>query len=63
MDKLRFPIIKKPLPEPKSLSMDDYLRFVSFNIKYTLNMGAYQNWKKDSAVNVAFVFKPKRRVF
>lgn len=62
MDKLRFPIIKKPLPEPKILSMDDYLRFVSFNLKHTFNKGPYQNWKKDSAVNVAFVFKPKRRV-
>ncbi len=62
MDKLRFPIIKKPLPEPKTLSMDDYLRFVYFNIKYTFDRKAYRNWKKESAVNVAFVFKPKRRI-
>lgn len=53
--KLKFPVIKKPLPLPKALSMDDYLRFVSFNIKYTLNKRAYQKWKKTSAVNVRFV--------
>lgn len=57
MEKLKFPIIRKPLPEPKALSMDDYLRFVSLNLKYAFNKKVYQKWKKDSAVNVAFVLK------
>ncbi len=61
MDKLKFPIIKKPLPDPKALSMDDYLRFISFNIKHALNKNAYQSWKRKSAVNVAFVFKPSKK--
>ena len=32
--KLRFPIIKKALPEPLPLNMDDYFKFVTFNLKY-----------------------------
>jgi len=57
MEKLKFPIIRKPLPAPKTLSMDDYLRFVSLNLKYAFNRQVYQEWKKDSAVNEVFVLK------
>jgi len=55
--KLKFPVIKGALPAPRALSMNDYLRFVLFNIKYTLDKKVYRNWKKTSGVNVPFVFK------
>lgn len=32
--KLKLPIIKKALPEAPSLNMDEYLKFVMFNLKY-----------------------------
>ncbi|MFH1288732.1 MAG: hypothetical protein ABII25_08575 [bacterium] len=54
MEKLNLPIITKPLPEPKCLSMDDYLKFVKLHLKYTFNKKAYQAWKKIIAVNVPF---------
>ncbi len=57
MEKLKFPIIRKPHPAPKTLSMDDYARFVSFNLKHAVNKKVYQQWKKDSGVNTAFVLK------
>jgi hypothetical protein len=57
MEKLKFPIIKEKPPSSKSLSMDDYLRFVSLNLKYTFNRQAYQKWKRGSAVKEAFVLK------
>jgi len=55
--KLKFPVIKGRVPVPRVLSMNDYLRFVLFNIKYTLDKEVYRNQKKVSGVNVPFVFK------
>jgi len=57
IEKLKFPVIKNSLPASRTLSMNDYLHFVLFNIKYTLNKKVYRNWKKNSGVNVPFVFK------
>jgi len=58
MKKLKLPIIKEPLPEPKILSMDDYLEFVEFNLKYTsFDREVDKKWRKMSAVNVPFRFK------
>jgi len=54
MDELNLPIFKKPLPEPKHLTMDDYLRFVLLNLEYTVDLEAVRKSKKLSAVNVAF---------
>ncbi len=55
--KLKFPVIKNTSSASRILSMNDYLRFVSFNIKYTLNKKVYRDLKKASAVNMPFVFK------
>ncbi len=55
MKKLNLPIIKTPLSQPKILSMDDYLKFVQFNLKYAFDKRAYAKWKKMLAVNVRFV--------
>ncbi|MDO8661719.1 MAG: hypothetical protein Q7K98_00665 [Candidatus Omnitrophota bacterium] len=54
MDKLRLPIIKGDLPEPKSLSMDEYLEFVQFNLQYTVDIEASRRWKKVFFVNIPF---------
>lgn len=57
MDKLNLPIIKQPLPEPKLLLMDEYLKFVNFNLKHTVDRKASRYWKKLLFVNVPFSLK------
>lgn len=57
MKKLRLPVIKGSMSEPRTLSMDDYLEFVQFNLKYAFNRKAYAKWKKMLAVNVPFFIK------
>ena len=54
MKKLKFPIIKAALPQPRTLSMNDYLRFVQFNLKHAFDKKAYAKWKKMLIVNVPF---------
>lgn len=51
---LRFPVVKQPLPAAKRLSMDDYLKFVAFNLRYALDKKAIREQKKLAAVNVPF---------
>lgn len=60
MEKLKLPIIRQPLPQPKSLSMDDYLRFVTLHLKYTFNRKDYRYWKKLQAVNASFALKDSK---
>lgn len=57
MKKLILPIIKNCSLEAKCLSMDEYLKFVEFNFKYTFNRKARNHWHRISAVNVPFVLK------
>jgi len=58
MRKLNLPIIKGGIPPPKYLSMDDYLRFVTLNLKYTArDKGPDRDRKKRPAAGVAFSFK------
>ena len=54
--KLNLPVIKGASPAAKHLSMDDYLRFVALNLKYTVNKKAIRKQKRIAAVNVAFSF-------
>ena len=54
MEKLKLPIIKERIPDAKWLSMDDYLKFVNFHLKYTFDRKANRRWKKLLAVNVPF---------
>ena len=56
MKKLRLPIIRGIIPKTKSLSMDDYLKFVTFNLKYTIDKKAAKQRKRLSAVNTPFSF-------
>lgn len=60
MKKLKLPIIRGPMPEKKILSMDDYLEFVVFNLKYAFNEAANREWKKMLAVDVPFSIGIKR---
>ena len=55
MKELKLPVIKTSLSEPKTLSMDEYLKFVQFNLKHAFDRRAYAKWKKMLAVNVPFV--------
>jgi len=55
--KLKFPVIKNNSSAPKVLSMNDYLHFVLFNIKHTLDKKSYREGKMVSSVKVPFVFK------
>jgi len=55
--KLNFPVIKGTPPAAKQLSMDDYLKFVTLNLKYTVDKKAIRRQKKLAAVNVPFWLK------
>ena len=57
MKELKLPVIKKPLSEPKALSMDEYLEFVQFNLKHAFDKKAYAKWKRMLSVNVPFSLK------
>lgn len=57
MKKLNLPIIKGTAPKAKSLSMDDYVKFVTFNLKHTVNKRVARRWKKLLAVNKPFFIK------
>ncbi len=57
MKKLNLPIIKGPLPDPKWLSMNDYLKFVNFHLKYTFHKKSNVRWKKMLGVNVPFFLR------
>ena len=56
-EKLKFPVIKGKLPPPKHLSMDDYLKFVNLNLKYTVDMEAVRRQKRAQVVNTPFFLK------
>ena len=57
MKTLKFPIIKKPVLKSKQLSMNDYLRFVYLNLKYTVNKKVNRKSKNLLAVNIPFSLK------
>ncbi len=57
IEKLKFPVIKGKLPPPKRLSMNDYLKFVNLNLKYTVNIEAVRKQKRAQVVNVPFFLK------
>ena len=57
MKKLNFPVIKNIAGAAKVLPMDEYLKFVLFNIKYTADLEAIRGQKKKAAVNFRFKLK------
>ena len=54
MKGMRLPVIKKPTPQSKQLSMDDYLKFVYLNLKYIVNKKATRKAKRLLSVNIPF---------
>ena len=54
MNDFKLPIIKEMNTPKRVLSMDEYFKFVQFNLKYTVNKSAYRKRKKMLAVNVLF---------
>ena len=57
MKKLNLPIIRGSLPKSKTLSMNDYLKFVKLNLKYTFHYKDYERLKRKQAVPIAFSLK------
>ena len=57
MNELNLPIIKNDAPLPRSLSMDDYLKFVISNLRYNVDKKAVREQKKLAMVNVHFSLK------
>ncbi len=58
MKKLEFPVMTGQLPEKRQLSMDDYLEFVLFNLRYTCDLKANRKLKRQLAVKMPFSLKP-----
>ncbi len=56
MKKLNLPIIKDALPATRSLSMDDYVKFVNLHLRYLLDIKTIRKQKKLAAVNIPFSF-------
>ena len=54
MKKIKLPVSKTPIPDSKSLSMDEYLAFVQMHIKYTLNREEYEKQTEKERVFVPF---------
>jgi len=53
-DKLNLPIIKKCLPDPEPLNMDDYLEFVLSNLKLFPPPKSHTQQKDRQPANVRF---------
>ena len=54
MNDFKLPIIKKARSQKRILPMDEYLKFVQFNLKHAFDRKAYAEWKKMIVVNVPF---------
>lgn len=57
MKKLNFPVIKTSLPGPKVLTMDEYFKFVTFNLKYTTDKKRRKALTGKLPVNTPFRLK------
>lgn len=57
MKNLNLPPIKLPDLKPRPFSMDEYLAFINFNLKYTVDIEAARRLKKTEFVNVPFRLK------
>jgi len=57
MEHLNLPIFKEIRHNEKRLTMDQYVRFVSDNLKYTVNIAEARKLKKDLFIGKQFVLK------
>lgn len=53
---LKLPVIKGAGPKDRHLKMSDYLKFVIFNLKYTVDIAAARKAKKEMFVGKPFRF-------
>ena len=61
MNKLNLPIIKGNIPSAKYLSMDDYLKFVSLNLKYAVSDKALSRARRNKTfADIPFILTPSR---
>ena len=61
MEDLNLPIIRGALPEAKRLSMDEYLKFIDFQLKYVIDKKVIRKQKKIAAVNIPFSFSARQQ--
>jgi len=54
MEHLNFPIIRRAFPDPQSLSMDDYLLFIEFNLDNVVPKENILQAKESTPVRVPF---------
>jgi len=54
MKALNFPVIRDKSVSNRHLSMDDYVKFVNLNLKYTVDREANKKQKKLSACDKPF---------
>ncbi len=57
MKDIKLPIFKSKDHKDRCLSMEDYLKFVLFNLKHTVDIVSARKLARKAAVNVPFVFK------
>jgi len=57
LKELNLPVIREYPTELRTLSMDEYLDFIQFNLKHAFDKKAYTKWKKMLIVDVQFVLK------
>lgn len=57
MKKLKLPVIREEGIPAKVLSMDEYLKFVQFNLEHGFDIKFYRKLKRKMAVNTPFVIK------
>ena len=57
MKKLNLPDFKKPMPPAKTLSMEDYLKFIYINLKYFPNGRGAKKGRPPLSESTPFVLR------
>ena len=57
INQLNFPVIRGTILQSKTIGMDDYLRFIFFNLRYTVDRDACRHQKNALYVNSKFFIK------
>ena len=57
MEKMKLPVVRNIPTRDKRLSMDDYLKFVIFNLRYTSDGKTGRKWKRLLGINAPVVLK------
>lgn len=60
MENLNLPVVRGNFPAGRQLSMDDYLKFVTMLLKYSVDRKQTRRQKRFSSVNVMFSMNVKR---